>query len=306
MSLLREIQEAVVKEGSDISPILLKLRLLAARLGSEPLEDWVKYESEGYPNDVKVPSYRIIGVSYRDTFSGPFGSGIKNAPIPPYLIEKIAGKKWTHYEFRDGIAALDELVSGSSEGGSLHIDASNLIILLQGKVYEGYACNEIVGTISRAALAEIQYAVRSRILELTLRLEKSVPEAARISFGAPKSEEKSYSEEVTKISNQVIYGNVTNITAGDGSQLFLSIGKGDKDAFVEYLSKSGISESDAKELAEIVAAEQPTGSEEPFGDRAKSWILENLKKAADGTWKVSISVATKVLTEAALRYYGLK
>ena len=55
----------------------------------------MKHESEGYPSAAEVPDYRKIRVFYTGTFSGPFGSGIKNAPIPPYLIEKIAGKRWT-------------------------------------------------------------------------------------------------------------------------------------------------------------------------------------------------------------------
>ncbi|MGA8158874.1 MAG: hypothetical protein WB822_22240, partial [Rhodoplanes sp.] len=62
MSLLREIQSSLL-EGREIGPILLKLRFLASRLGSVVLEEWVKHESEGYPNDVEVPSYRKIGVS---------------------------------------------------------------------------------------------------------------------------------------------------------------------------------------------------------------------------------------------------
>jgi hypothetical protein len=47
MSLLHDIQSAVLEEGADLGPILLKLRLLAALLGSQPLADWVRHESEG-------------------------------------------------------------------------------------------------------------------------------------------------------------------------------------------------------------------------------------------------------------------
>jgi hypothetical protein len=47
MSLLQEIQESVIQEGTEIGPVLLKLRLLAARLGSAELGEWVEYESEG-------------------------------------------------------------------------------------------------------------------------------------------------------------------------------------------------------------------------------------------------------------------
>lgn len=133
MSLLHEIQAAVLQDDSDLGPILLKLRLLAARLGAKPLADWVKHESEGYPDGAELPDYRVIPVSYTASFSGPFGSGIRNAPISPYLIEKFAGKSWVRYEMRQSIAAVDDLLGSSAKGGSLGINAANLILLLQGK-----------------------------------------------------------------------------------------------------------------------------------------------------------------------------
>lgn len=304
--LLHQIQETVVREGCDLGSVLLKLRLLAARLGSNVLEEWVKHESEGYPKDAEVPFYRVIGVSYKGTFSGPFGSGIKNAPIPSYLIEKFAGKNWTNYEIRESIAGVDDFVKSSTDGGSLVIDASNLILLLQGKIYTRYACNDISGTISRTALSEIQQAVRSRILELTLELEKSIPAAALVTFGAPKAQDTN-SDKVQQISQQIIYGNVTTAVAGaHGSTINLSINKGDTKSLIEYLEKFGIPKDDATEIAEIMETEKPTSSEEPFGAKAKHWIASNLKKAAQGTWKIGVTVATKVLSEAALKYYGLK
>tara|TARA_Y100001934_G_scaffold102320_1_gene125878 strand:+ start:854 stop:1774 length:921 start_codon:yes stop_codon:yes gene_type:complete len=306
MSLLQQIQESVVQEGSDLGSILLKLRLLAARLGSDALEEWVKHESEGYPKDAEVPPYRIVGVTYRGTFSGSFGSGINNAQIPPYLIEKHAGESWTKYEVRESIAAVDEMVKMSSDGGDLGIDASNLILLLQGKIYEGYACNDVSGTISFTAFYEIQQTVRSRILELTLELEKSVPGAMHVAFGETK-ENKAETEQVQQISQQIIYGNVsTAVAGGAGSKIAVGINERDNTSFVDHLVKNGIPKGDATELAELMAEEEPVSEEEPFGEKAKGWVAGNLKKAAEGTWGVGLSVATKVLTEAAMKYYGLK
>jgi len=270
------------------------------------LEEWVKHESEGYPKDVEVPPYRIVGMSYKGTFSGPFGSGIKNAPIPTYLVEKHAGEGWTKYEVGESIDGVEELLKMSAERGALGIDASNLILLLQGKVYEDYACNDISASISRTAIAEIQQSVRSRILELTLELEKSIPAAALVSFGGPQNTETN-PEKVQQISQQIIYGNVTTAVAGSsGTQIAVGIGVRDNNSFIDYLVESGIPRDDASELAEIVQSEEPTSPEEPFGEKAESWLGSNLKKAAEGTWNVGISVATKVLTEAALKYYGLK
>ncbi|MHA1190039.1 MAG: AbiTii domain-containing protein, partial [Alphaproteobacteria bacterium] len=72
------------------------------------MEEWIKHESEGYPSTTNVPEYRKIDISYSATFSGAFGSGIQNAPIPPFLIEKFAGEQWLFCQLRQSISAIDE------------------------------------------------------------------------------------------------------------------------------------------------------------------------------------------------------
>lgn len=307
MSLLHEIQESIVQEGAGLGSILLKLRLLASRLGSDLLEDWVKHESEGYPQDIEVPSYRIVNVSYHGTWAGPFESGLNNVPIPPHLIEEYAGKKWVNYEVRESVAAVDELVKNNGErGGLIGIDASNLILLLQGKLYEGYNCIDIKATISRSAFTEIQQAVRNRILELTIELEKAIPEASQVNFG-PAGEQKANPEKVQQITQQIIYGNVTTaVTGGHGSNFMISVGERDTESLIEFLSESGFPEKDATEIANIMESEEPLSVDEPFGEKARKWISTTFVKAAKEIWGISINVATKVLSEAALKYYGLK
>lgn len=56
MGLLSEIQASLMQQGQEIGPILLKLRFLASRLRSGPLEEWVKHESEGYPELLTFPT----------------------------------------------------------------------------------------------------------------------------------------------------------------------------------------------------------------------------------------------------------
>lgn len=307
MSLLHEIQAAVLKEDADLGPILLKLRLLASRVGSQPLADWVKHESEGYPKDAEVPDYRILSVSYTANFSGPFGSGIKNAPISPYLIEKFAGKQWVRYEMLESIAAVDDLLAHSTTGGSLGVDAANLILLLQGKVYPDYACNSVTGTIPRSALAAVRHSVRSRVLELTIELEKSIPEASAVSLGPGDPIASKSAAAATQIAQQIIYGNVTSVSAiGDGTRIAIAIAARDTDDLMNYLSKSGLAEVDAKELAHLASTEEPESEAEPMGPKVRSWLVENLKKAANGTWKMGVAVATDVIKEALLKYYGMK
>ena len=210
---------------------------------------------------------------------------------------------------RDSIAAIDALLKHSDDDdGDIGIDASNLILSLQGKVFKEHVCIKVNGIISRVAVATLQYAVRQRILELTLELEKTLPISSKITAGWADSKPSHSPDQVTKIYHQTIFGDGSSIVnSGRDTSVLISNPPRDDKAFIENLIKAGIPERDASDLADIMASEEPTNEVEPFGVRAKSWLVKNIKKAADGTWKVGISVATNILTEAASRYYyGLK
>lgn len=307
MSLLHEIQAAVLQDRSDLGPILLKLRLLAARIGSQPLAEWVRHESEGYPHEAELPDYRFIPVSYTANFSGPLGSGIKNAPISPYLVRKFAGEHWVRHEMREGIASVDDLLAMAEDDGHFGIDAADLILLLQGKVYPGYACNSVTGSIPRSSLASIRHAVRSRVLELTLELEKSVPDAAAVAIGPAALPSAPSAAVATQIAQQIIYGNFTSIAAtGDGMTIHVAVVPHDARSLAQFLTGSGMVEEDAQELASLAASEKPESNAEPMGPQVRNWLVENLKKAATGTWKMGVAVASDVIKEALLKYYGLK
>lgn len=304
LSILREIQAAILQDNPNLGTILLKLRFLASRLGSEPLEDWVKYEAEGYPKDADIPGYRVARLSFRGSWSGPFGSGINNAPIPTALVEKHASKEWTRYKIRESIATVQEMAAREQ---SMGIDASNLILLLQGKVYEDYACNSIVAEMSSIAIREIVQTVRARILELTIELEKRVPETVEITLQQViSSKMPETAATVTQIFNQTVYGNVTHVTATDGAQVTLAITAGNTVSMVSELAKAGLPDEAAKEITSIVAAEGPPTADRTLGPKALGWIKKNAPKAASGAWKIGSAVATDLLKEAALKYYGLK
>lgn len=306
MSLLQQIQKSVVDENTDLGTVFLKLQLLAAKLGSEYLEDWVKHESHGYPKDIEVPSYRVADIVYRGAFAGPMGTGFKNAPIPTHLVEKYAGRAWVKYSVRESIAAVDKMLKAEEFGSSgFQIDASNLLLMLQGKIYPNYSCIEITGSLSAVGFYEIRQSVKSKILELTVELEKSVPEALSVTFGTSRSE-ICESEQVQQITQQVFYGNVgTAITGGAGSKINVEVSANDSLSLVQALIKKGIDEQDAFELSEILASEEPNSTEEPLGEKSARWLAQNIKKAAEGSWNIGVSAATAVITQAALKYYGL-
>jgi hypothetical protein len=303
MSILREIQESILQESVDLGTTLLRLRFLASRLGSDSLEDWVKYEAEGYPATAEVPDYRIAPVTYKGTFSGYGGSGISNAPIPSYLVEKYAGEQWTRHEFRESIAGIQQMAKSDT---GVHLSVSNLMLLLQGKVYAGYACNSVTGELSVFSIREIVQSVRARILELTIELEKRVPQAVDVTLQNSIEKSAERAAAVTQVFYQTIHGNVTHVTASDNATVTLSISAGDQASMIGALIKAGIPDTAAKEITEIISSEKPDDVSAPLGKKALSWIKKNVPKAAGGVWKIGSSIATDVLTEAALRYYGLK
>ena len=85
MSLLREIQDLSTTEGSDLETLLRKCRVLASRLKNDEFKDWVHCELDGYPKGAKLPEYREFRTFSLGDFGGPFGTGMKNAPIPESL-----------------------------------------------------------------------------------------------------------------------------------------------------------------------------------------------------------------------------
>ena len=309
MSLLYEIQaSAMQEEDIDIGPILLKLRFLASRLGSDLLEEWVTHELDGYPEGIPVPDYRKINVGYEGMFSDIVR--VLNVPIPPSLVKKYAGEQWVKRGVRQGIAEVDEFIrsSKSKQDMTLHIDASDLILHLQGKIYEGMACNRIIGLVSVARLAALQFSVRKRVLELTIQLEKAIPAAGKITTKNQLVElPVDVAEATTHIAHQTIYTNnyavITNSGAGMQSVSVSNISNGDVVAFEKALIEGGIAEADAAELAQIVSEEDPQSKEEPFGVRAKVWVAKNIDKATKGGWQIGKEVAMKLLTEVAMRYY---
>ncbi|PAY06180.1 hypothetical protein CK489_25025 [Bradyrhizobium sp. UFLA03-84] len=179
---------------------------------------------------------------------------------------------------------------------------------MQGNIYEDYACNSVTGQLSKSLMAEIQNIVRARVLELTIQIEKNLPTASDIVLGPPKAEPgEKEKKAVTQITNQIVHGNYTSISnTGQGAQFNLHINSNDAASVAKELEAAGITPDDAQAISKIFASEAPESREEPFGRNAKSWIAKNLSKAVDGTWKVGVSVATQILSEAALRYYGFK
>ena len=131
MSLLQEIQDAAISADSDLGEVLRRCKLLASRLQSRPLADWLLWEANGYPLDVDVPEYRQWVLPLEADFNGPWGSQYKNWPIPIRALPE-AARKLAQHQCRDSISDIGQRVAElqSDRKGRLGIPLTNFVSLL--------------------------------------------------------------------------------------------------------------------------------------------------------------------------------
>lgn len=305
MALLHDIQAALLDDDIGVGSILLKLRFLASKLDADILEEWVQHEIEGYPDNARIPDYRNAHITYTGTFAN-MAHQINNVSIPRYLIEKYAGKEWLTLEIHESLPVIDNQLQGISEGGHFGIDSSNLKLLLQDKVYEGMAIVEITNRIDPGAFTRIQQAVRAKALDFSLKLEKRVPVAAEITVGKSGSAITPIEQaNVEHLTQQIFYGDVTNIHASAGSTFTMNITVGDTSSLAKALEEAGLPTSEAQELAEIAGHELPEGHAKALGANVREWLRQKLSTGAAEAWGVGRSVVRDVVSEALKQFYGL-
>ena len=135
------------------------------------------------------------------------------------------------------------------------MDLSNLILLLQGKIFEGSAILQIKGYVSHPAMVEASNAVRNRLLELTIRLEKRIPNAA--SFELANIEMQP--EVANQIFHQTIHGGMTSIhNTGPNPLVQIAVIQGSDTSLKNALRKAGFKKSDANELGPVDVQDSQT------------------------------------------------
>lgn len=300
MSLLEEIQNAAIDASNDLGTLLRRCKLLATRLGSQELENWLLWESKGYPEDVPVPGYRVWPLQVRGHFAGPYGSSLRNKTIPLGLMPKDVRKSYNEYEFRSSIAVIESILE-KDNNGMITVTANDLSLTLDN-VYKYLSCLECWAEFDATNLVELLNTVRERILDFSLAVWKEHPNAGEINSNAPESPS---SDKITQIFNMTIYGGTANLVGTtNNSSIAFSIVSNDFESVRRALQNNGVSEQDIMDLERALAADKPPRSPGKFGPKVSSWIAGMMKKAAEGTWGVGIATAGNLLAKIISEYYG--
>ena len=304
MSLIEEIQQEAVDSKCDLGALLRKCKVLAARLRSQALEEWLVWESNGYPLDVDVPSYRTWPLHLKGHFSGPFGSGMRNAPIPLLCLPEKAREKYQKYQCRQSIASIEQILR-EKHGGTLQVPTGDLAVVLGTEVYEGQNCLQAWAEFGAGQLVEVLNTVRNRVLDFSLAIWKEDPDAGNGTLtGEDKKMEPS---RVTQIFNTTVYGGAASLvgTAND-SQVSFDVTTNDLSSLESLLRATMVSEEDITELKEALQSDPRPTLPGRFGPKVSAWVSKMFGKACDGSWGIAIGAAGKLLADAISRYYGLQ
>lgn len=297
MSLLQEIQDGAAKGTKDLATLLRLLQVLGARVGSEPVEDWVKWELNGYPPEAPLPDYRRIPVQVIASFSGSFGRILTNAAVPPSCIPKEFREDIESFHCRESVSAIEALTA-NEDSGMLHIPLGDLSRVLGGNVFQDMYCYQASGRISSAAMVNILSSVRNRVLDLALALWKKVPDLGEIPATPANT------AMVTQVFNTTVNGGMVNVVGpGRDANLSFTVNQGDFSSLKRVLIENGISEKDVDDLKAALDAE-PIAENGRFGRSVSAWVSGMMAKAADGSWQVALGAAGNLLATALGKYYG--
>ena len=267
MSLLKDVQNAAIDASSDLGTVLRKCKFLAARLGSQELENWLLWESKGYPEDVPVPGYRVWPLQVKGHFAGAFGSGLRNAPIPIRLLPYNVRQSYNEYECRSSIAVIESILE-KDDSGMITVTTNDLSLTLGTNVYERMNCLECWAEFGAMNLVELLNTVRNRILDFALAVWKEHPNAGETGSNARESFN---SDKITQIFNTTVHGGTANLVGtANNSPVAFNIISNDFESVRRALQNNGVSEQDITDLERALAADKPPRSPGKFGPKVSS------------------------------------
>ncbi len=306
MSLLRDIQNTAIDPNADVSTLLRKCKVLSVRLSNAEFSHWVDQELSGYKDITSLPDYRIRSVQSKGHFSGPFGSGMRNAAIPLMCIDKRFRPNLEKCYFIQPISTYVDLLR-SKEGSFQEPWSPDLVAHVGMNIYEDMNCMQAWKVIPRGLIIALVDAVRNRILNFVLEIESEAPDAGE----APPNKPPLSKERVTQVFNTHIYGNVGNIAKGSQhvtQTATIAISHNDLEALKKYLLSIGLPSNNIDDLESAIKEDTASGETQPrqLGAKVSAWLGSLLLGISQGIVPIIQSVDADLITQAILMYYGLK
>ena len=306
VQLLRRINEGATNSQTPLGEVLRLCFRLGRLLNNKELSDWAKAEAGGYKSTDDLPDYRIFETEVLGTFSGPFGSGIKNAPIPKFFIEEEHRDILFKVHMTQSVGELERLAVGRPDTNSLTISwPGDVVMYYQRKsIYQGYVlvdADQIMTTTLIAGLLEI---IRARVLEFVLAIEEELGIDA-MNYDNKTPVEAPSQERINQVFNTTIHGgsNFALGNAGITNQHATHVQPGDLQGLKEKLAQLGVTEELLNDLD--TALDKDADSDKQPGPHVQGWFGKMMIKAGKGTLQLVSATATSVAIGEVRRFLGL-
>lgn len=302
MSRLTDIIDAA--EGDEVSTqsLLRKVKVLAARMDTVPLVDWVDRELGGYSDGDEIPAYRgPYAVEVMSEWSGPMGWGAKNIALPPSrLPQGLRDAGAFEVRFLQSVSELQRIAALTGRIGAPW--GADMIARINGEIARGdiaplFPMAGMVSAyqqLSPALVESVLDSVRNRILSFALDLERVAPHA-----GEPDAPPVD-SATVTPMVINNIYGDGNAVTVG--GDVTVSVPTGDLDALLAAARNSGLTEEQLSELRAAVEADQESDGQP--GPRVREWLGKFTWEGAKTAGKIGIGASGSLVAQLVRSYAG--
>lgn len=309
MSKLSAIIEAASSDDVTTPNLLRKLKVVASRLETPPLIDWVDNELSGYPADAPIPDYRgPFPCQVLSDWAGPFQSGAKNVPLPSVSVPKgLRDAGAFEVRFHESVSQLEQFASvGDTVVYSWGADAVAVLntLMTDGtipEIMEGYGLLVARKHVPAPLIVAVLDNVRTRVLDLALELEKVTPNAGEP--GTAPADPRT----VNNIVN-IIYGHGNTLAVDSPSAVQLGgVRINDLDSLLNLVAGLGLAPEEVSELRQAVegdAADDETPEGEP-GSRVTRFLGKLTLGALKSAGQTGIQEGAKAISKAILSYYGI-
>jgi len=265
MKLLNEIIDLSTSMDAPISVVLRKLLVLSYDLRNERLTTWATAELDGYSLASNIPDYRIVKAGARGTFTGAFGSGVKNQPLPSMILDKEVRHWATEVRIGSGMA---EIETNAAAGGGRRPWPADMVMFYQRSFIEHMALAEAWQDLPGSVFAGIIGIVRNRALRFALELRAELGRADDDLSAIP-------SAKVDQNVTNFIYGG--NVVIGGTSHRFSQTGTqtvntGDQIGLITALGSLGFTSADVSGLLEAMKQDKAETTKPGIGKRAAAWV----------------------------------
>lgn len=297
MTLIDDIKRDLTDESVSLTNTLRKAKILATTMRLAEFREWVDFELSGYPDNKDVPDYRVLHLQSVGQFSGSFGSGASNVPLPLSNLPQSIRNFAETLRLSEGIGEIEAL----RRDDIAYRWPPEQVMLARPylKMENGMVLVDAHRPIPASATSGILDQVKNKLLDFLLSLEENHIVIESL------SDSQAAMSQARNLFNVNIYGDRNIVASGEKvHQQSINVREGNLDSLLELVRSLGVSDEAVRELQDALALDGPP-KDGRLGMRVKAWLGGIAESAAVETLKVGSHVAIAQITSAILTYYGL-